>query len=54
MNNQFERTELLLGKEALDKLSKSCIAVFGIGGVGSYTVEALARAGIRQISFNRQ
>lgn len=46
MLNQFSRTELLLGKEALKKLSESRIAVFGIGGVGGYVVEALARSGI--------
>ncbi len=46
MSNQFSRTELLIGKEAVEKLKKSKVAIFGIGGVGSYTVEALARAGI--------
>lgn len=46
MLNQFSRTELLFGKEAMDKLSGSRVAVFGIGGVGGYTVEALARSGI--------
>lgn len=46
MSNGFSRTELLLGKEAMDKLAKSRVAVFGIGGVGGYTVEALARSGI--------
>jgi len=44
--NQFSRTELLIGKEGVGKLQKAKIAIFGIGGVGSYTVEALARAGI--------
>ncbi len=44
--DQFSRTELLLGKPALDTLRKSRVAVFGIGGVGSFTVEALARAGV--------
>lgn len=43
---QFSRTELLLGKENMEKLEKSCIAVFGLGGVGSYVCEALARCGI--------
>ena len=43
---QFARTELLIGKEAIEKLKNSTVAVFGIGGVGSYTVEALARVGI--------
>lgn len=46
MDNRFSRTELLLGKEAMDKLSKSRVAVFGIGGVGSFTAEALARSGV--------
>lgn len=46
MNNQFLRTEMLIGKDALEKLKNSRIAVFGIGGVGGYVVEALARAGV--------
>ncbi len=43
---EFSRTELLLGKDAMKKLNNAKIAVFGVGGVGSYTVEALARSGI--------
>lgn len=46
MENQFSRTELLIGKDAIEKLKNSKVAIFGIGGVGSYVVEALARAGI--------
>ena len=46
MPNQFSRTELLIGKEGIKKLQNSKVAVFGIGGVGSYVVEGLARAGI--------
>ena len=46
MLNQFSRTELLFGKEAMDKLKQCRVAVFGIGGVGGYAVEALARSGI--------
>ena len=46
MLNEFSRTQLLLGPEAMDKLAHSRVAVFGIGGVGGYTVEALARTGI--------
>ena len=46
MLNQFSRTELLYGTEAMEKLAASRVAVFGIGGVGGYTVEALARRGI--------
>lgn len=46
MLNQYSRTELIFGKEAMEKLRASRVAVFGIGGVGGYTVEALARSGI--------
>ena len=46
MIEQFSRTEILLGSEAMEKLYKARVAVFGIGGVGGYTVEALARCGI--------
>lgn len=46
MLTQFSRTELLLGKEAMDRLSGSRVAVFGIGGVGGYVCEALVRSGI--------
>ncbi|MBR6360722.1 MAG: tRNA threonylcarbamoyladenosine dehydratase [Clostridia bacterium] len=46
MDNRFLRTEMLIGKENLDKLRNSRIAVFGIGGVGGYACEALARCGI--------
>lgn len=46
MLNQFSRTQLLFGPEAMDRLSKCRVAVFGIGGVGGYAVEALVRSGI--------
>lgn len=46
MLNEFSRTQLLYGKEAMDKLAQCRVAVFGIGGVGGYVVEALARSGI--------
>ena len=46
MLTQFSRTELLLGKEAMEKLKKSRVAVFGIGGVGGYVCEALVRSGV--------
>lgn len=46
MLNKFSRTELLIGKENIEKLNKSKVAIFGIGGVGSFVVEGLARAGI--------
>jgi tRNA A37 threonylcarbamoyladenosine dehydratase len=46
MLNQFSRTELLVGNEGMEKLKNSRVAIFGIGGVGGYTVEALARSGV--------
>ena len=46
MQNQFSRTQLLIGKEGIEKLNKSKVAIFGIGGVGSFVVEALVRAGV--------
>ena len=46
MLTQFSRTELLLGKDAMDKLANSRVAVFGIGGVGGYVCEALVRTGV--------
>ena len=46
MLNSFSRTQLLLGPEGMKKLSESRVAVFGIGGVGGYAVEALARSGV--------
>ena len=46
METPFSRTQMLLGPEAMEKLRQSRVAVFGIGGVGGYVVEALARAGI--------
>lgn len=44
--NQFSRTELLIGKENIKKLQESTVAIFGIGGVGGYVCEALARSGV--------
>ena len=46
MQDQYSRTQLLLGAEAMEKLHRARVAVFGIGGVGGYTVEALARSGV--------
>lgn len=46
MLNQFSRTELIFGKDAMKKLFGARVAIFGIGGVGSYTAEALARSGV--------
>ena len=51
MVNQFSRTELLIGKEAIEKLQNSRVAVFGLGGVGGYIVEALVRSGLGAIDI---
>lgn len=51
MLNQFSRTRLIFGIEAMEKLSQARVAVFGIGGVGSYTAEALVRSGIGAIDL---
>ncbi len=51
MQDMFTRTKMLIGEANLEKLKRSNIAVFGIGGVGSYTVEALVRAGIESINL---
>lgn len=51
MLNQFSRTELLYGPKAMERLNKASVAVFGVGGVGGYTVEALARAGIGKLTI---
>ena len=51
MNEQFLRTAMLLGEDAMERLKNAHVAVFGIGGVGGYVVEALARAGIGHIAL---
>lgn len=51
MLHAFSRTEMLIGTEGLQKLKESKIAVFGIGGVGSFSVEALARSGVGSLVF---
>ena len=51
MNEEFKRTELIIGAEALKKLEGSRVCVFGVGGVGSYVVEALARSGVGEIDI---
>ena len=51
MEEQFSRTAMLLGEESVARLEKARVAVFGLGGVGGYVVEALARAGIGQLEL---
>ena len=51
MRKEFSRTEMLIGTDAIEKLSGSRVAVFGVGGVGGYVVEALARAGVGAIDL---
>ncbi|MCQ2588052.1 MAG: tRNA threonylcarbamoyladenosine dehydratase [Treponema sp.] len=51
MSEQFSRIELLLGNESIENLHKARVAVFGVGGVGGFTVEALVRSGIQHIDI---
>lgn len=51
MQNQFSRTQLLFGKPAIDTLNGSRVAVFGVGGVGGYVVEVLARSGVGELDL---
>ena len=51
MNEAFLRTQMLLGADALDKLSRCHVIVFGLGGVGSYVTEALCRAGVGELTL---
>lgn len=51
MLSEFSRLEMLIGEKALEKLANSRVAVFGVGGVGGYTVEALARSGVGELDL---
>lgn len=51
MSNQFIRTQILFGESNMEKLKDACVIVFGVGGVGGYTVEALARSGVGYIDI---
>lgn len=50
MENQYRRTEMLIGEDGVDRLRQSSVIIFGVGGVGSYVTEGLARAGIGSIT----
>ena len=54
MLNQFSRTQLLLGQDGMERLFRARVAVFGIGGVGGYTVEALARSAWGRWTYTRR
>ena len=54
MLNQFSRTQLLLGRDGMERLFNARVAVFGIGGVGGYTVEALVRSGVGALELSEQ
>ena len=51
MNEAFLRTRMILGEDAMNRLSRAHVAVFGLGGVGSYTVECLARSGVGELTL---
>ena len=51
MENQFSRTELLIGKKAVERLKNARVAVFGIGGVGGHVLEALVRSGVGTVDI---
>ena len=51
MENRYTRTEYILGSVGIDRLKNSSVLIFGVGGVGSYTAEAVARAGIGRITI---
>ena len=46
MQNQFSRTQMLIGEKGIDQLQRAHVAIFGLGGVGGYVVEGLVRAGV--------
>ena len=51
MDHPFVRTEMLLGSQAMERLSRSHVAVFGLGGVGSWCAEALCRSGVGELTL---
>ena len=54
MKEQFRRTAMLLGEEAVEQLHRARVAIFGVGGVGGFVAEALARSGVDITNINRQ
>ena len=51
MNHQFIRMEMLFGREAMERLAQSHVIIFGVGGVGSYVAECLARSGVGELTL---
>lgn len=51
MINEYSRTELLIGEEALEKLNNASVMIFGVGGVGSHCIEALVRSGVGKLTL---
>ena len=51
MINEYSRTELLIGEEPLEKLNNASVMIFGVGGVGSHCIEALARSGVGKLTL---
>ena len=51
MSEEYKRTELLIGKEGMERLQGASVLVFGVGGVGSHCIEALARSGVGRLTL---
>ena len=51
MEGIFDRTRIVLGDDAIDKLKRSHVAIFGVGGVGGYALEAIVRSGVGEITI---
>ena len=51
MEDIFDRTRIVLGDDAIDKLKRSHVAIFGVGGVGGYAIEAIVRSGVGEVTI---
>ena len=51
MEGIFDRTRIVLGDDAIDKLKRSHVAIFGVGGVGGYAIEAIVRSGVGEVTI---